>query len=126
MSVESTAQLFAQVIRKSEYVPHTADISIEAAGILEDATAIRCSWPIDVKKSTSGNRSREIIVQVSSKAISAFEQADAQTRSAMADRILHLLNSRLQEARYSEDGPSSPAFVIPIYEYALTGRAGTS
>ncbi len=118
LNVDVARECFANAILKSEVVvPSTADISIRSA--IDEATTFRCDWPLVEKGPCSGNRSREITVQISSVAMHRFCSAEAGEREEMLIRFIGVFNGRLLAESYDEQHPPSPPLIIHIDEYAL-------
>ena len=114
VDTEAARQAFANEIRKSDFIPNSAEISIQPA--IGEAAAFHCRWPLLEK---TWNYSREITVMVTSDAIKRFRLAEARERGAILTQFVRILNVRLLDGQYYEKEPPSPPFLIHIDEHSL-------
>ena len=120
LDVSLARQAFAEEIRGSPFVPDTAEVIVRDDAPPE-AAVIHCDWPLENRDEYSGNRSREITVQIAANALNLFRNAQPAARGAMLQKFQHLLQVRLLDGQYEEQDPPAPAFIVAVDLHDLEG-----
>ncbi len=117
LTIDEARSWFASEIRKSEYIPADAEITlrVDPGGI---ATAFYCYWRLEASNVRPGSFARGITVKVGSGAINNFRAASPEERGRMLDKF-HGIFDPLVEVQYRPDELRDQPFVINIDEHDL-------